>query len=233
MSPEARPVGPKPQTGTGWSADQVKAYTDERIGELQRAVDVAREGEPPHVQLQYYIEKIMDEQRRGLTVAEQEREKAANALRIELDRAISEGDRALREHIDQQFQQIRAALDSADLLELERVKLVDAKVDSYESTIGSLREVIDEKFNTVSLQFAERDTRQEREARDNKLAVDAAFAAQEKQAVAQNDSNTLAINKSEQATAETINKLAELFKSTTDSLSDKIDALTTRLDKLA
>lgn len=63
---------------------------------------------------------------------------------------------------------------------------------------------MEEKFASVGNQFKERDTRSEREARDTKLAVDAAFAAQEKQAVAQNESNTLAINKSEGATTETI-----------------------------
>jgi cation transport regulator ChaB len=89
--------------------------------------------------------------------------------------------------------------------------------------IQHVREITDEKFDSVGTQFKERDTRSERESRDNKLAVDAAFAAQEKQAAAQNKSNAEAINKSEIATAETINKLAELFKTTTDALRRDLD----------
>src|SRR5665647_3422295 len=57
--------------------------------------------------------------------------------------------------------------------------------------IGHLRELMDERFASIRVQFKERDTRSEREARDNKLAVAAAFAAQEKQAVAQNESLSL------------------------------------------
>lgn len=95
--------------------------------------------------------------------------------------------------------------------------------------IGHLSGIVDERLASVesrfveadrltSTQFKERDTRTEREARDNKLAVDAAFAAQEKQAVAQNEGNQLAINKSEQATAETIKTNQELSRSEINAL---------------
>jgi len=95
--------------------------------------------------------------------------------------------------------------------------------------IGHLRSILDERLTSVdsrfheadrltSTQFRERDTRTEREARDNKLAVDAAFAAQEKQAVAQNEGNQLAINKSEGATAETIKTNMDLTKSEINAL---------------
>lgn len=95
--------------------------------------------------------------------------------------------------------------------------------------IGHLRGILEEKLSSVevrfveqdrltSTQFKERDTRTEREARDNKLAVDAAFAAQEKQAVAQNEGNQLAINKSEGSTAETIKTNMDLTKSEINAL---------------
>lgn len=82
------------------------------------------------VPLREYIEGIFEEQRRGLLVAEEEREKAAKALRAELARAIDEGDDRLREHIDQQFKQINAALESAEKLEIERIAKVSSDIKS-------------------------------------------------------------------------------------------------------
>ncbi len=114
------------------------------------------------------------------------------------------------------------AMDTATKLLSETVNRVPTVVPTEISHIKSL---MDEKFQSVETQFAERDTRTEREARDNKLAVDAAFAAQEKQAVAQNESNALAINKSEAATTETIKANQELSRSKTDALTKDIDLL--------
>lgn len=112
------------------------------------------------------------------------------------------------------------AIEQATALRRQRV---DSLPGDTERQIGHLRELMDEKFSSVGLQFKERDTRSEREARDNKLAVDAAFAAQEKQAVAQNESNALAIAKSESATAETIKTNQELSQSTTGGLGKTLD----------
>ena len=92
---------------------------------------------------------------------------------------------------------------------------------------------VDVKFEGVDGKFKERDTRSERESRDNKVAVDAAFAAQKEAASEQNKSNTLAISKSEAATSETLNKQADLFKSTTDALAGRIEdakELVSRID---
>jgi len=107
------------------------------------------------------------------------------------------------------------AMDKATDLLSETVNRTPTEITKE---ITHLRGILDERLTSVdmrfldadrltSTQFKERDTRTEREARDNKLAVDAAFAAQEKQAVAQNEGNQLAIDKSEQSTAETINAL--------------------------
>ncbi len=61
-------------------------------------------------------------------VASEEREKAAEQLRRELERSIVEGDARLRDHIEQQYQQVWAALLAADKLEVERVERVEAKL---------------------------------------------------------------------------------------------------------
>src|SRR6185312_881175 len=110
--------------------------------------------------------------------------------------------------------------------EIKRVQEgLDGREHDIRLAIGQLEKLMGEKlasenlrFETVAIQFKERDTRSERESRDNKVAVDAAFAAQKEAAAKQDESNQKAIDKSEVATAEKINKLAELFKTTTDAL---------------
>jgi chromosome segregation ATPase len=136
---------------------------------------------------------------------------------------------AERDYVDGQLDVIRERLRGIDTATRLLNETVNRTPTDIQKEITHLRELSDEKFHSVGTQFAERDTRQEREARDNKVAVDAAFAAQKEASSEQNKSNTLAINKSEVATGETINKLAELFKSTTDALAAQIADLKDRL----
>lgn len=131
----------------------------------------------------------------------------------------------VRSHMDAQIETLEERLrgmDRATELRLLGITDIPKQIDT---SVSHLKELMDTLFSSVALQFDERDKRGERESRDNKLAVDAAFAAQEKAAIAQNESNTLAIDKSEKATTETLTKQADLFKSTTDALAGKIEDL--------
>jgi hypothetical protein len=114
-------------------------------------------------------------------------------------------------------------LESFKSLVDEKFRTVHEKFEGILTQAAERFKTVDERFGGVALQFKERDTRSERESRDNKVAVDAAFAAQKEAASEQNKSNTLAIDKSEKATAETLNKQADLFKSTTDALAGRIE----------
>jgi DNA anti-recombination protein RmuC len=98
-----------------------------------------------------------------------------------------------------------------------------------QKAIAQMRELLDVRFDSVALQFKERDTRSERESRDNKVAVDAAFAAQKEAAAKQDEANQKAIDKSEKATNESISKLGEVVKASNDALADKIDDVKARL----
>lgn len=146
--------------------------------------------------------------------------------------AITRAMKAERDYVDGQIAVLKQRLADID----RATKVLDDAMHrtptEIEKQVAHLRELSDVKFDAVSLQFKERDTRQEREARDNKVAVDAAFAAQKEAAAKQNESNSLAIAKSEAATSETIAKLAELFRSTTDALADKIEDVRSRLTNL-
>lgn len=87
---------------------------------------------PPHngVGIRDFFEAILKEQSRAISMAEVEREKAAHALRIELERARAEGDDRLRDHITNQISQLRGDLVSADKLESERVSKAMNAVES-------------------------------------------------------------------------------------------------------
>ncbi len=102
-----------------------------------------------------YFLAIIEEQRRGLSVAEQEREKAARALAVELGRTIEEGDRNLREHITQQVHQIREALISADKLEISRYNTLDQKLGLITSAaaaaIAKAEEATEKRFETADV----------------------------------------------------------------------------------
>jgi prefoldin subunit 5 len=127
--------------------------------------------------------------------------------------------------VDKQVGQLRALVE-------EKFMVSQGVHDSLVREIAALRELHAEKFAAVDQRFGERDVRAEHESRDNKVAVDAAFAAQKEAASEQNKSNTLAISKSEAATAETLNKQADLFKSSTDALSARIEDVKQIVGKL-
>jgi cation transport regulator ChaB len=150
-------------------------------------------------------------------------------VQAEIDRRFKDMSKADRDYVDGQVGRLVGRFDGIDKATELLSETVNRVPTEVTKEVEHLQSVIDERFNSVAIQFSERDTRQEREAKDNKVAVDAAFAAQKEAAAEQNKSNTLAISKSEAATSETINKLAELFKGTTDGLYDKVDDLKDRL----
>ncbi len=111
----------------------VREY-DARHAELERNVALVRENAQPAVALRQYIEALFAEHEKALDMASREREKAAEVLAEALRAATKAGDDRLREHIENQVEQIRGSLLSADKLEQERVganaeqiETVDAK----------------------------------------------------------------------------------------------------------
>lgn len=131
--------------------------------------------------------------------------------------------KAERDYVNGQLDVLRQRLtgiDRATALLDEQVHRVPTET---QQAVHHLRELIDEKFRSVGTQFVERDTRGEREARDNAIKVDAAFSAQKEAASEKDKANTLAIGKSEEGTKEKIDKLAELFDTSIRSISEKID----------
>lgn len=87
----------------------------------------------------------------------------------------------------------------------------------------------DEKFASIALQFRERDTRTEQSSKDSKVAVDAALQAAKEAVGEQNKSNALAIAKSEAGFTKQIDQIGLLITTTAKGTDDKIDDIKTRL----
>lgn len=97
-------------------------------------VDAAVQGWTPET-LKEHFDAVLDEQRRGMLVAAEERAQAAGALREELARSISDGDKALRDHITQQIHQIDSSLASAEKLEVTRIDEMRALIGAVQREI--------------------------------------------------------------------------------------------------
>jgi hypothetical protein len=154
--------------------------------------------------------------------------RAPNITSEAIDRAV----RAERDYVNAKLEVLLERLRGIDKASDVLSETVNRTPTEIQKEIGHLRQSMEERFGSVALQFQERDVRSERESRDNEKAVNAAFAAQKESAAEREKSNALAISKSEAATTETITKLAELFRTTTDGLSDKIDDLKDRMNRL-
>lgn len=100
---------------------------------------------------------------------------------------------------------------------------------AVDSAISHLRDLHEEKFKSIALQFSERDTRSEQGSRDSKVAVDAALQAAKEAFVEQNKSSALAIAKSESATMKQIDQLGAMIQTTYSGTNDKIDDIKSRL----
>ena len=140
-------------------------------------------------------------------------------------RAVADAVDRMREYVDGKVAQIETRLDGADTATTLRLEVIDALPAQIVREVSHLELLHDEKFRSVDQRFTERDIRSEREARDNKVAVDAAFAAQKEAAAKQDEANAKAIDKSEKATAETIKTNQELSRSVTDGLTKDTDSL--------
>jgi len=139
------------------------------------------------------------------------------------DKAIAKAVSSLTQYIEGKVEVLETRIDGIDkatTLRIDGMKGISPEIDTK---VDHLQELHNEKFTSIATQFKERDTRSERESRDNKVAVDAAFAAQKEAAAKQDEANAKAIDKSEKATAETIKTNQELSRSTTDSLTKSLD----------
>lgn len=100
-----------------------------------------------------------------------------------------------------------------------------------EQQIGSVTLLVEEKFNGVEKQFAERDKRTEQLSLADKTAIAAALQAQKEAAGAQAESNAASTAKQELAFTKLLEQIQQTQSAMNKSTDDKINALTGRLDR--
>jgi hypothetical protein len=89
---------------------------------------------------------------------------------------------------------------------------ISGRIEILDQKISRLAEVTNERFDGVEKQFTERDKRGEQLSLSDKTAVNAALAAQEKQAIAQQESNNAAGQKMENNFTKLIQQQTELLQ---------------------
>ena len=127
---------------------------------------------------------------------------------------------------------LMSRLDAADRERSYLQRQIEAAPTEASRRIDTLRLLHEEKFNSIQVQFVERDTRTEQTSRDSKVAVDAALQAAKEAVGEQNKSSALAIAKSEASTTKQIDQQGLLITSSTQGLDDKIDDIKDRLTRI-
>jgi len=172
-------------------------------------------------------------------------DKAVDQFTEDVKRVPTETDRAisgLRDLIDEKLADIHSVLIERDLRFNAQIsdmkKAVEVALTSSEKAVDAQnksfaqKELVIEKFDSIQLQFKERDTRVEQTARDTKVAVDAALQAAEKAVGKQNEASSQAIAKSESNTTKQIDGMGVLIKTTADGTDSKIVDIKERLTRV-
>ena len=108
---------------------------------------------------------------------------------------------------------------------------VDKAIETLRQLTWGRFDTHDVRFDGISTQFKERDIRVEQTAKASKEALDAALQAAKEAVGVQQQSNSLAINKSETATKEQINQLGTLIQQNTKATDEKIADIKDRLTR--
>lgn len=115
---------------------------------------------------------------------------------------------------------LQARLDGMDRATVVLSDSVNRTPTAIQTAISHLKELHDERFTSIALQFAERDVRTEQAAKGGKEALDAALLAAKELVAQQNEANRGEAAKTEQN-----------FTKQIDAQAARIDELKERIDR--
>jgi hypothetical protein len=119
-----------------------------------------------------------------------------------------------------------AAMDKAQKIFEDNLTRVPTDTDKQ---ISHLKELHEEKFRSIEIQFRERDNRTEQNSKQSELAINAALQAAKEAVEKQNQSSAIAISKSENATTKQLDQIGFQIQAIAKSSDDKIADLKERL----
>lgn len=126
---------------------------DRRIETQLREVEQVREALVNKIDaVDERVLTIFSEQRHAQVTAEQEREKAAEQLRLSMERLIQEGDANLTRHVDAQFKSVEAALAAVEKLGDEKDKRIESMRAATEMAVDkalTAQKELSEKHNDL------------------------------------------------------------------------------------
>ena len=117
-----------------------------------------------------------------------------------------------------------------EILQLETLMLSRMEILSTRMTGHFMIDA--ERFRKIDLQFETIESQRVEQKRDTQDALTAALTAQKEAVGKQDEANQKAITKSEAATKETLTNLSDLFRTTTDALAEKNQAVNERVGRI-
>lgn len=112
------------------------------------------------------------------------------------------------------------------------IKLLQSAEEKIPATIkgelDNLKQLHDERFNSVQTQFRERDTRTDQQSKEGKEAIQAALQAAKEAVGKQQEASDKAIAKSEFSTIKQIDQINITIQAIGDNLNDKIQGVQAR-----
>lgn len=127
---------PEPNTPS-FEAVPLQAYMEALFADQRLAIDLAERVRDQAAEV------LRGEQHRASDTADAERLRSAQVLAAQLQQSIKEGDDRLREHVANQIEQVRAALESAEKLEVERMAKVMDFIASVQREVQITAEASD------------------------------------------------------------------------------------------
>ena len=141
----------------------------------------------------------------------------------------------LRELVEAQIQTQSAAvtarldaMDEANGIRLDSMREVPGVIREQ---ITHLKELHEERFGSIALQFKERDVRTEQAASASKQALDAALLAAKELVSQQNEANLAAALKSELAFTKQIDQIGTIISTLEQAITDRLLELKERIDR--
>ena len=112
-----------------------------------------------------------------------------------------------------------------------RLKAWEGEPAKMRDVVGQLRDLHDEKFNTIRLQFQERDTRTEQASASSAQALAAALQAAKELVGAQGEASAAAAVKSETSFTKQIDQIGTIIQTLEKALDSRITELKERIDR--